>query len=162
MLLHPSNDWPKVWHNVHTAPITEEMKSVWFTVIHDIIPTNERLAKIHLTDTTLCKYCGKPDTLQHRINECSEGTDIWRWTRTRLAIILRTNPIYISPEWAIRPHFHFRPPSGREQFYGCSHIWYTSEYNNNDDYADYMGRARWKAYRRPQHREKVGRYLDIL
>jgi hypothetical protein len=27
-LLHPFNDWPKVWHNLHTAPITEEMKSV--------------------------------------------------------------------------------------------------------------------------------------
>jgi hypothetical protein len=46
------------------------MKSVWFTVINDIIPTNERLAKIHLIDTTICKYCGKPDTLQHRITEC--------------------------------------------------------------------------------------------
>ena len=33
MLLHPFNDWPKVWHKLHTAPITEEMKSVWFTVI---------------------------------------------------------------------------------------------------------------------------------
>jgi len=78
MLLHPPTDWPKVWHNLHTAPIREEMKSVWFTVIHDIIPRNERLAKIHLRDTTLCKYCGPPDTLQYRITDCNEGTDIWR------------------------------------------------------------------------------------
>jgi hypothetical protein len=115
MLLHPSKDWPKLWHNLHTAPITEEMKSVWFTVIHYIIPTNERLAKIHLTDTMLCKYCGQPDTLQHHITECNEGTDIWRWTRARLAIILRTNPIYISPEWTIRPQFHFFPPPTQRQ-----------------------------------------------
>ena len=40
MHLQPSTDWPKVWHNLHTAWITDEMKSVWFTVIHDIIPTN--------------------------------------------------------------------------------------------------------------------------
>ena len=93
MLLHLSNDCRKVWHNLHTTPITEEIKSVWFTVIHDIIPTNERLAKIHLTDTSVCKYWGQPDTLHHRITECNEGTDIRRWTRTRLAIILGANPI---------------------------------------------------------------------
>ena len=51
-LQRPSNDWPRVWHNLHTALITEEIKSVWFTVIHTI-PTNERLAKIHLRYNTV-------------------------------------------------------------------------------------------------------------
>ena len=139
---------------------------MWFIVIHDIIPTNERLAKIHLTDTTLCKYCGQPDTLQHRITECNEGTDVWKWTRTQLAIILRTNPLYISPEWTMRPQFHFWPPQRQGAIlWVVAHLVYFRKQQRRFspiDYADYMRRARWKAYRRPQHREKVGRYLDIL
>ena len=52
MNLQPSTDWPKVWQNLHTAWITQGMKSVCFTVIHDIIPTNKRLVKIRLTQET--------------------------------------------------------------------------------------------------------------
>jgi len=136
MHLKPSTDWPKVWHNLHTAWIIDEMKSVWFTVIHDILQTNERLVKIRLTDTIHCNLCGRRDTIQHLIMECRERADIWLWTRTRISQILRIDPRYIPPDWTIHPQFHFCSPpplSGMGPSYGHSHIRYIAAYSTKTD-----------------------------
>jgi len=61
--LHPTFNWPQVWRNLHAACITEEVKPVWFTAIPDIIPMNERLSKIRITDSNRCIHCGHIDTL---------------------------------------------------------------------------------------------------
>lgn len=45
----------------------------WYVVIHDILPTIERLHKIRLVDSPLCSHCGDPDTVQHRATACGEG-----------------------------------------------------------------------------------------
>jgi len=37
-------------------------------VIHDLIPTNDRLAKIHLSATNNCQHCGQTDTLIRRLS----------------------------------------------------------------------------------------------
>ena len=100
----------RVWTTLHTAWIPERLKSLWYTVIHDIVPTNERLAAIHLSDTELCNQCGKTDTLQHRITDCCEGATIWNWTRTRIAALPRINPRYIPDDWTIPPISNFGPP----------------------------------------------------
>jgi len=73
MHLQPSTNWPKLWNNPHSAWITEQVKFVWFTVIHDIIPKNERLVKIRLTCTGHCYLSVRPDTIQRRITECGKG-----------------------------------------------------------------------------------------
>lgn len=39
---HPSIPWGRVWCNLHHAPISDCLKSTWYNVIHEIIPTNER------------------------------------------------------------------------------------------------------------------------
>jgi len=52
---HPSILWTRVWTTLHAAWASERLKSLWYTVIHEIVPTNERLAAIQLqtqNDTT--------------------------------------------------------------------------------------------------------------
>ena len=78
--------------------------------IHDLVPTNDHLAKIQRSTTNNCQQCGLVDTLIHRLTECSEGADISRWTRSRIASIIRMEPKYILPEWTVRPSLHFWPP----------------------------------------------------
>jgi hypothetical protein len=53
MLLQQSTNWSQVWLNLHTVWISEDIRSVWFTVIHDIIRTNERLVKLRLRHESL-------------------------------------------------------------------------------------------------------------
>jgi hypothetical protein len=67
---YPATCWEMVWKNLHTVEASDTVISVWYQAIHDILPTNERLATINLTDTTLCVKCRKSDSLQHRIVAC--------------------------------------------------------------------------------------------
>jgi len=164
MTKHPTTQWSKVWANLHTVWASEELKAAWFMVIHDLIPTNDRLAKIRRSNTNTCQHCGRVDTLIHRVTECSEGAGFWRWTRSRIAIILRMDPKYISPEWTVRPSFRFWPPQ-RYRAILCilAHmIYYRTQHwhrVSTIDYADFMRRARWKAYQTTRRHEKVGDYL---
>lgn len=48
-LLYPTTDWPRVWTNLHGTWASNTIKANWYTVIHDILPTNERLHTIRLT-----------------------------------------------------------------------------------------------------------------
>jgi hypothetical protein len=84
----PSANWERIWANLHACWSTEAVKSNWYLVIQDIMPTNERLHKIRLVDSPLCRKCGELDTAQHRITDCGEVARIWMWTKQRFALIL--------------------------------------------------------------------------
>jgi hypothetical protein len=97
-LLYPKTDWGRVWSNVHATWAADAIKANWFRVIHDILPTNERLHTIRLTDSALCSTFGERDTITHRITECGEGREIWEWTRKRIAWKLRMDPAWIAQD----------------------------------------------------------------
>jgi len=71
----------RVWTNVHTTGLSDHIKTGWYTAVHEIVPTNERLAAIHLTTTMSCVRCWATDTLLHRLIFCEEGSVIWNWTK---------------------------------------------------------------------------------
>jgi hypothetical protein len=48
----PNTDWDRVWRNLHASCGSEVVPPAWYLVIHELIPTNERLATIHLVDST--------------------------------------------------------------------------------------------------------------
>ena len=53
----PNVKWHRVWQNIHESRAPEEVRSAWYAVIHDILPTRERFDAINLTDTTTCRQC---------------------------------------------------------------------------------------------------------
>jgi hypothetical protein len=57
----PGTPWGRIWKNLHASTVPDTVKSAWFAAIHDIVPTNYRLAAIHLTDS--CSRCGEPDSI---------------------------------------------------------------------------------------------------
>jgi len=167
MTQHPTTPWSKVWRNLHAVWSSEELGAAWFMIIHDLTPTNDRLAKIQRSTTNNCQQCGRVDTLIHRLTECSEGADIWWWARSRIAVTLRMAPKYILPEWTVRPIFHFLPlQRHRAILWILAHtIYYRTQHwprVSTVDCADFMRRARWKAYQTTRRREKVGNYFEIL
>jgi hypothetical protein len=74
MTMYPNYDWSRIWRNLHTAWIPDIVRSTWYMVIHDILPTKERLNRIAISDSDCCNYCGQTDTLYHRIMECGALT----------------------------------------------------------------------------------------
>jgi len=47
--MRPQSDWQKIWKNLTTAPMSEADKAVWNRIIHNILPTNERLHWIKMS-----------------------------------------------------------------------------------------------------------------
>ena len=68
MAQHATTPWSKVRGNLHSVWSSEELKTACFMVIHDLIPTNDRLAKIQGSATNSCQHCGQIDTLIHRMS----------------------------------------------------------------------------------------------
>ena len=135
--------------------------------MHELIPINERLVTIQLAETDRCTKCGKSDSLQHRLSQCGEGSEIWNWTRARLAAITRTDPCHIPEDWTLRPDFHFWcPPKQAALLCRLAHwVEYQTQSHRRlslQDYTDILRRARWKAYQLPARRSAVGSYFDIL
>jgi len=50
--MYPNTQWTRVWKNLQEVWTTEAIGAEWYKVIHDIFPTNVRLARINLRDTT--------------------------------------------------------------------------------------------------------------
>ena len=162
----PGSDWDSIWRNLHNKAIRDTLKATWYRIIPDLIPTKVRLAAISLAETNKCDRCAKVDTTIHRLTDCTPSADIWKWTRTRIAAILRTDQRYIPNDWTTRPQFHLWPPQRHNAtVWTLAHlVWYiTNEHRLSlTDYIDFLRRARWKAYKRPRQRRIVGNYLEVL
>jgi hypothetical protein len=129
-------------------------------VIHDILPTNERLVPIHQVNTDGCRNCERVDNLQHRLSECKEGTAIWECTRRRVALMLRMESRQFPDEWPLRPHFHFWPQRRqRTLLWALAHlIWYSLQGEPRQTLVyliDFLRQTRWKAYERPHRPQRV-------
>ena len=71
----PTVDWKAVLRNLVETPSLESDIVHWYNVIHDVIPTNERLQCIRISPTDGCNVCDRKVTLSHRLKECGEGRD---------------------------------------------------------------------------------------
>jgi hypothetical protein len=160
--LHPRTYWKQVWENLHETWAPDPLKALWYKVIHDILPTNERLNKIKLTNATQCRERGDQDKIMHHLTTCGRGREIWAWTKACLARILRTDPAHIPNEWLVRPQFHVWPPQKRRaNLWTLVHtIWFRMQLNqalSAHDYSEFLQRARWKAYQAADRQRQVGR-----
>jgi len=161
--LWPTIEWPRIWKNLWTAPVTDSTKTTWYKIIHDIVPTKERLHKIRIVPTENCGLCDRKGTLLHRLAECGDGRYQWEWTKKRLAIMLR----WVPEEWLPRLHFILWPQQRLRavlwvlaQFVG-----FRSQLERNltfQDYIDFLRRTKYKFYRKRNRITQVGNYLSIL
>jgi hypothetical protein len=101
--------WGKVRHNLWETPVENDLKDIWYRVLHDILPTKTRLHAIRLSPSDLCPECNVSDTISHRMVECGGGANLWTLVPQRLSMILRNDPRFIPEEWLYRPQFRLWP-----------------------------------------------------
>jgi len=107
----PNTNWVTVWRNLQETPVLGETKVIWYRVIHEIVPTRERLHRINMTPMDTCHHCNKTETLCHHLTKCGEeGTLMWKWTQKCLASILRTDRRRIPEDWLLYPTLSLWPP----------------------------------------------------
>jgi len=144
-------NWQVVWTNLWATPSSESTKESWYRVIHDIVPTRERLHNISIAPTDACSICNMPDTLRHLITECGKGCYQWEWTRRRMALMLRTELRWVPEEWLYRPHFNLWPPqSHRDVLWKVAHLVAFRMQKARTlifhDYTNFPRRSKWELY----------------
>ena len=163
---NPGVVWQHVWRNLHKSGLTAPIKSLWYAAIHDILPTHDRLATINLVPVNTCPRCQNPDSVLHRIIDCSNGNLQWTWTKQKMALILRTEAKHIPKEWTTLPDLHLWPPQRHAAIIWiiAHYVYYRLQNNRRHslrDYIDFMKRARWK-HKRTTKGPNTGRYLEVL
>ena len=95
----------RVWHNLHEAPVADDIKMIWYPAIHEIYPTHVRLHRINMITSPLCRHCKTENDLQNRLLDCGEGRLMWDWSRDRLARFLQTSSRQITDGCVMSPDF---------------------------------------------------------
>jgi hypothetical protein len=101
--LHPYSNWVLTWKTLWDAPIPIATRTWWYQIIHDIIPTTQRLHAIGISQADTCRLFTGNDTLLHRLVKCGDGPEQWAWMRGRMAANLRMDKNWIPDTWLIRP-----------------------------------------------------------
>jgi hypothetical protein len=160
----PDTDWDRVWRNLWMAPITGNKRATWYKIIHDIIPTNERLHKIRIAPNDKCRLCGEIDTLLHRLTIC--GGLQWEWTKVRIAAMRRLDPKWIEADWLLRPQFHLWPPKRDRAILWTLETYMTFRLSYGKgtfgEFKDYIKGNLWLLYQRKDRLQLVGNYLRIF
>jgi hypothetical protein len=162
----PQYNWAQIWQNINKRFLPQRIRTLWYIIVHDIVPTNSRLNTIKLHDTGHCQHCGQSDTIYHRFTSCTYTQAIWEWTRLRIACFLRTAPAEIRDTWITFPDFKLYPPQRHNAVVSMIGHMLGYEYDNflltQHDYVDFLRRARKKTYQQHQRPTSCGKYLDVI
>ena len=52
------------------------MASFLWKMLLNLLPTQQRLQKMRVSETPICKYCPEPGTLQHELLECEHNMGV--------------------------------------------------------------------------------------
>ena len=74
---YPNRRWTNIWNNLHLSNIPTAWKTTVYCYINQIIPTEEKKYRHHLTSSPLCKKCGRLDTLKPRLTHSGDAKLIW-------------------------------------------------------------------------------------
>lgn len=107
-LKYPDKDWTVIWKNINNKVLDTDIRSTWYKIVNETIPTRKKLHKIHLSVTDECRECHLIDTLQHRF-VCGENKLIWERCRKILASVCRTAPQHISLMSVLKPDGNYYP-----------------------------------------------------
>jgi hypothetical protein len=152
--------WKAIWTNITAKTLSLRIRSIWYAIVHDIVPTNSRLHDINLHETGNCQYCGTRDTIIHRFTECIEAKIIWSWIQKNVACYLRMNSWHVPNTWITLPDFEIYPLQRHN-----ATIWMIGHmigyiYDNpsltQQDFLDFLKRTRWKEYSRRSQFKDVG------
>lgn len=163
---YPNKMWKSVWENIHLKIHSSEVTSTWYKVVNDVVPTNEKLHRIGLSDTYNCCKCGLVDTLIHRFT-CGGHLRNWEWVRQKIGLLTRTNERKYIPDILIRPDEKYFP----EKKNNCI-MWILGNYVNYiitrkgpEDIVSFkmeMETAYWRMKRFGNHKSLFGNMLDIV
>ena len=105
-------DWPRSWQLARLPALGPQLSSFLFKMLHQLLPTGERVAKILPASSPLCTQCGDNvvETLLHALFACSANLGL---PQKLLACLKEYDPS-LTPEKVLTLHLevdiHFQMP----------------------------------------------------
>jgi hypothetical protein len=161
---YPDTQWKRVWAKLHVAPVPMEMKDTWYRAIHDIFPTNSRLADTRIIGNDKCAACAQ-DTVIHRITTCGESPVLWNRTKVLMGYMLIDSRI--PQAWILHPDFLHWPVQKHvaSLWLIASLVHYCLQNGRRlslNDYMDFLRRTRWRLYQQARGPKVTENYLEVL
>ena len=74
----PCYDWEKIWPRIRLKGLGPELSSFLFKVVHDLLPTQERVARTSASVNGMCKLClsNVKEDLLHTLIKCPANQEI--------------------------------------------------------------------------------------
>ena len=76
----PANNWEMVWEMARQSKLEPALATFLFKLLHQILPTAERVSRILPNQSPLCTRCKcnpqAVETLEHAMFECSENNGV--------------------------------------------------------------------------------------
>ena len=83
-------DYRPVWRRLGNDVLDPVVKDTLLLLIHNKLPTAERLGRIGVIGSNVCKVCpgGKVEDLLHYFCKCTRVESAWSWVRSRVLLML--------------------------------------------------------------------------
>ena len=102
-LASPNTDWVTSWARARLRGLGTEGTSFLWKMLHQLLPTEERLARCKLNTTANCKLCPLPVTADqtHCLLDCVSTKEMGDW----LLSLIRLHDQNVTPEGLLRLEF---------------------------------------------------------
>ena len=83
--------WNDIWQRLNHPVLTSKTRDIMFLVIHNILPTRDRLHRMNMSNTDSCKKLDGVEDVEHLFTSCVRTQVAWAWTRRKV--------IHLMPDW---------------------------------------------------------------
>ena len=76
--------WQKVWDRINHPVLEVKEREMMFLLVHNILPTRERLLRLNQADTDQCLDGDGVETVEHLFCTCRRSQVAWSWMRRKV------------------------------------------------------------------------------
>ena len=76
--------WDQVWQSINHPMLEVEQRELTFMLVHNVLPTKERLHGLNQADSSECSARDGVETIEHLFCQCQRVQVAWAWMRRKI------------------------------------------------------------------------------
>ena len=80
--------WENVWSNINNPMLRVKEREFLFLLVHNILPTRERLFRMNVVESDVCVCGGGVESLEHIFFTCVKSQSAWSWMRRKMETVV--------------------------------------------------------------------------
>ena len=88
--------WNEIWNRLNKPVISSHVRDIMFLVIHNILPTRDRLHRLNQCRSDQCDQGDGIEDVEHLFTSCVRTQVAWAWCRRKIMHLMPDLPAYPS------------------------------------------------------------------